>query len=118
LFRLHYLRPSPTAALIKVKTPRPRSARRRVPRAIEKSCSINNLSPALLLTGQKSEGRAVSGKEHAPLCPACGTRMKLARVTGRPYGRYRLATFECAACRLSYTEAQSDGDDAEPPARE
>jgi hypothetical protein len=44
--------------------------------------------------------------------------MKLARVTGRPYGRYRLATYECALCNVFYTEAQSDGDESRSRARE
>jgi rubredoxin len=60
----------------------------------------------------------VTREEHAPLCPACGDRMKLARVTGRPYGRYRLATYECALCNVFYTEAQSDGDESRSRARE
>jgi len=60
----------------------------------------------------------VTREEHAPLCPACGTRMRLARVTGRAYGRYELATYECASCKVSYTEARSDGDEREPPAQD
>ncbi len=34
--------------------------------------------------------------------------MKLARVTGRAYGRYRLRTYECDSCKVSYTEAESE----------
>ncbi len=36
--------------------------------------------------------------------------MKLARVTERAYGRYRLRTHECDSCKLSYSEADSDDD--------
>jgi hypothetical protein len=34
--------------------------------------------------------------------------MKLARVTERAYGRYRLRTHECDICKLSYTEGEAD----------
>ena len=45
--------------------------------------------------------------------------MKFARVTGRAYGRYRLTTYDCKACEVSYTEAEADGDEAQPsPARD
>jgi len=50
----------------------------------------------------------LTGKERAPPCPACGSRMTLARVIPRAYGRYRLCTYECEACKLSYSEAEAD----------
>jgi rubredoxin len=51
-------------------------------------------------------------QERTPMCPACGKRMTLARVTGRAYGRYRLITYECEACQVAYTEAGPEGDGA------
>jgi hypothetical protein len=49
----------------------------------------------------------VASEERAPLSPACGKPMKLARVTGRPYGRNRLRTYECDSCKVSYTEGEA-----------
>ena len=34
--------------------------------------------------------------------------MKLARIIARAYGRYRLRTFECETCKVSYTEGEPD----------
>jgi hypothetical protein len=34
--------------------------------------------------------------------------MKLSRVIERAYGRYRLRSYECGACRVSYTEGEPE----------
>ena len=51
-------------------------------------------------------------RERTPMCPACGKGMTFARVTGRAYGRYRVVTYECEVCKVAYTEAGPDGDEA------
>jgi|GEM_PF-3368410 len=42
--------------------------------------------------------------------------MSLAQVAERPYGRYRLDTYEWAPCQVSYTEAEC-GDEHTPQSR-
>ena len=39
--------------------------------------------------------------------------MRLARVTERAYGRYRMLSFACEACKVTYTEAESHGGEPE-----
>jgi hypothetical protein len=34
--------------------------------------------------------------------------MQLTRVTGRPYGSFRLRTYECDGCKVSYSEGEAD----------
>ena len=72
---------------------------------------IQNLCPPLPFIAHTSSGiGAVAKDERAPLCPACGTRMRLSRVTERAYGRYRLRSYECGTCRLSYTEGEPEAE--------
>jgi hypothetical protein len=44
--------------------------------------------------------------------------MRLARVTERAYGRYRMVTHECEVCKVAYTEAGSNGGEPEKPGSE
>jgi hypothetical protein len=53
-----------------------------------------------------------------PLCPACGRDMALSRVVEREYGGFNLNSFECQPCRVSYTCAAYDTDEANLNGRE
>jgi transposase-like protein len=45
---------------------------------------------------------------NVPLCPNCGRRMTLARVTPRLGGLPELQTFVCRPCGVTFTEAVED----------
>jgi ribosomal protein L37AE/L43A len=52
----------------------------------------------------------VSQRARLPLCPACGRDMALSRVVDREYGAFKLNSFECQPCGVSFTHAAYDGE--------